>query len=115
MEDTHISILVDIFLMLVFLALGIKIWGSLLEGMKGLIPLEEPYLWSSGFMLLLNAAHFFLGLFHADDDFSEIHTRGLMTSYFDYQRIIIKIVAILTISPSVHLRQAVIAFRASKQ
>ncbi|HUT23530.1 MAG TPA: hypothetical protein VM492_04225 [Sumerlaeia bacterium] len=115
MKDTLREVVVDVFLMLVFLALGVKIWGSMLEGMKGLIPLEKPYLWSSGFMLSLNAGHFFLGLFHTDDDFSGIHARGMMTSALDYQRIIIRIIAILTISPSVYLRQAVVAYRARKE
>ena len=114
MKDTDKDILIDIFLMLIFLAVSITVWGSFLARMKGLIPLEKPYLWGSGFVLLLNTAHFFLGLFHTDDDFSNIHTRGMMTSYIDYQRIIIRFIAIITISPSVYLRQAIIAYRTRK-
>ena len=114
MKDTHTDILIDVFFMLIFLALSIKVWGFVLVRMKGFIPLEKPYLWSSCFVLLLNTAHFFLGLFRTDDNFSDIHARGMMTSYFDYQRIIIRIIAILTISPSVYLRQAIIAYRTRK-
>ena len=62
-------------------------------------------------MLLLNTAHFLLGLSRSDEDFSDIQG-GMTASYLDYQRIIIRIIAIITTSPSVHLRQAIIAYRA---
>lgn len=115
----YVEIIVDIFLMAGCLAVGIAAWGRILEAVMGLLPLkepysEQPYLLSAGFMLFLNACHFFLGLFRADDDFSHIHPRGksgLMISTLNYHMIGIKLFAIITVSPSTYLRQAIVAYR----
>jgi len=112
MTDRHSDVFVDVLLMLVFLALGVWIWGSLLKGLKDFLPVRDPYLWSGGFMLVINAGHFFFGLFRTDESFSDIHGRGMMTSYPDYIRIVTRIIALVTISPSVYMRLAIIALRA---
>ena len=111
----YVEIIVDIFLMAGCLAVGIAAWGRMLETLKTLIPLETPYLWSSGFMLSLNAGHFFLGLFKADSNpFSHLLVRGrgpVRMSYFQYKMIGVRLFAILTVGPSTFLRQAIVAYR----
>jgi len=111
MADRNSEVLVDLFLMMVFFALGVWIWGSLLKGLQNFLPVREPYLWSGGFMLVINAGHFLFGFFRTDEDFSDIHGRGMMTAYSDYLRIVVRMIALITISPSVNLRLAIIALR----
>ena len=111
MKNTSIEIGVDLFLMIVCAVFGIGLWGSLIGGMRWLIALERPHLWAAGLMLLLNTGHYIWGLFHVEDDISDIPTRGLMTSYWDFQRIVVRIVAFLTIGPSMYLRRAADLYR----
>ena len=112
-QDTSIEIVLDLIFMLVCIALGIAIWGGLIRAMDGLIPLERPYLWAAGLMLLLNTGHYLWGFFHTEDDISDIPTRGLMTNYWDYYRIGIRIFAFLTIGPSIYLQRALERYRSS--
>jgi hypothetical protein len=107
MKETPIEICIDLLFMLVCAALGITIWGGLIRAIDWLIPIERPYLWGAGLMLLLNTGHYIWGLFHTDDDISDIPTRGMMTNYWDYHRVGIRIAAFLTIGPSIYLRRAV--------
>ena len=110
-KNTTIEIGVDLFLMIVCAVFGIGLWGSLIGAMRWLIPLERPYLWAAGLMLLLNIGHYIWGLFHVEDDISDIPARGMMTSYWDFQRIAVRIAAFLTIGPSIYLRQAAELYR----
>ena len=116
----YVEIIVDIFLMAGCLALGIAAWGRILEAVMSLLPLkepysEQPYLLRAGFMLFLNAGHFFLGLFKADSNpFSHLLVRGrgpVRMSYFQYKMIGVRLFAILTVGPSTFLRQAIVAYR----
>ena len=107
MKENLIEIILDLIFMLVCTALGIGIWGGLIRAMDGLIPIERPYLWAAGLILLLNTGHYLWGLFHTDDDISDIPTRGMMTNYWDYHRVGIRIAAYLTIGPSIFLQRAI--------
>ena len=107
MKDNTIYIGVEIAFMLACIVFGVSLWGNLLGAFNWLVELGHPYLWSAGFMFIINLGHYLWGFFHTDDDFSDIPTRGMMTSYFDYQRIGIRIMALLTIGPSQHLRRAI--------
>ena len=107
MKDSTVFIGVEIVLMMICIVFGITVWGNLIGALRPLVNLGNPYLWSTGFMLFINLGHYLWGFFHTDDDISDIPTRGLMTSYFDFYRIGIKITAFLTIGPSLHLRRAI--------
>jgi hypothetical protein len=107
MKDGAIYIGVELGFMVACIAFGIGVWGRLIGVFSWLIELGNPYLWAAGLMFVLNIGHYMWGLFYADDDISDIPTRGLMTSYFDYYRISIRIFAFLTIGPSMHLRRAI--------
>ena len=106
MKDSSIQIGVEIGFMVACIVVGIRVWGGLIDAFSWLIDLGNPYLWSTALMFVINVGHYMWGLFYADDDISDIPTRGLMTSYFDYYRISIRIFAFLTIGPSMHLRRA---------
>lgn len=107
MKDRTVFIGVEIAFMMVCTVLGVSLWGNLIGALRSWVNLGNPYLWSMGFMLVINLGHYLWGFFHTDDDLSDIPTRGMMTSYFDYQRIGIRIVAFLTIGPSMYLRRAI--------
>ncbi len=51
-REKQVTIFVDLLMAVVFLAIGIKIWGSIMDGLKGLIPaIESPCLWGFPFGL----------------------------------------------------------------
>jgi len=106
MRDRSIQIWVEVGFMVACVVFGIGAWAGLIDAFSWLIEIRYPHLWSAGLLFLINIGHYIWGLFYADDDISDIPTRGLMTSYFDYYRIGIRIFAFLTIGPSMHLRRA---------
>jgi hypothetical protein len=107
MKNRNLRIAVEYFLMFVCAIVGIQIWGGLITAFEWLVPIPYPHLIAAGLLGVLNTGHFLWGLFHTDPDISDIPTQGLMTSYFDMQRIGIRILAFITIGPSVYLRQAI--------
>lgn len=107
MKDSTIYIGVEIFFLMLCTAFGVSVWGNLIGALSWLGIPGDPYLWAVGFMFVVNLAHFLWGFFHTDDDISDIPTRGMMTNYFDYYRIGLRIVAFLTIGPSMHLQRAI--------
>ncbi len=106
-NERTLRIGVEYFLMLVCIVIGIRIWGGLVTAFDWWVPVPHPHLVAAGLLGLLNVGHFMWGLFHTDPDISDIPTQGLMTSCFDLQRIGIRILAFITIGPSVYLRQAI--------
>ena len=113
MKERSIQILVEYGLMTVCIVVGIRIWGGLIAALQWLTPIPHPYLVAACLLAVLNTGHFLWGFFHTDPDISDIPTRGMMTSYFDLQRIGIRILAFLTIGPSVYLQQAIVLTRIS--
>lgn len=107
MKDTSVGIGVEVFLVAVCAALGIGLWGFLLSVIEWPVALGRPYLWATGFMLVLNLGHYVWGAFVVDHDFSDIPADGLMISWYDFQRLVWRLVALLTVGPSIHLRRAV--------
>ena len=110
-DATSLDLGVDVLFIIISAALGVYIWGTLLNVFIELLSLNRPYLWGAGLMLVFNMGHFFWGLFHTDDDLSGIHTRGMMTSYASYQMIWIRVAAFITIGPSKYLREAIRTYR----
>jgi len=115
MRERSIQILVDYFLMVACTVVGIQIWGGLITAFEWLIPIPHPYLIVTALLGILNTGHFLWGFFYTDPDISDIPTRGLMTSYFDLQRIGIRILAFITIGPSVYLKQAIEMTRSKEE
>ena len=107
MKEHSSQILVDYLLMVVCLVVGIRIWGGLITAFDWIFSIPHPYLIAAALLGVLNTGHFFRGFFYTDPDISDIPTRGLMTSYFDLLRIGVKILAFITIGPSVYLRRAI--------
>ena len=107
MNERTTQILVDYFLMVICIVVGIRIWGGLIAAFQWPAPIPHPYLIATALLGALNTGHFLWGIFHTDPDISDIPTRGLMTSYFDLQRIGIRILAFITIGPSVYLQKAI--------
>jgi hypothetical protein len=107
MNERYLRIAVEYFLMIVCAVVGIQTRGGLVTAFDWLVPKPDPYLIAAGFLGILNTGHFIWGIFYTDPDISDIPTQGLMTSYFDLQRIGIRILAFITIGPSVYLRQAI--------
>ncbi len=113
-KSSLVEIGVDIFLLLLSFVVGIKVWASLIGILSGFVPIKRPYLWSTIFMIVINAGHFFLGFFDVESDISDIPTRGIMTSFPDFVSIIARIAAFVTICPSVYLKSAVRTYRANR-
>lgn len=107
MNERTIQILVDYFLMVVCIVVGINIWGGLITAFEWLVHIPRPYLIATALMGVLNTGHFLWGIFYTDPDISDIPTRGMMTSYFDLQRIGIRIFSFITIGPSIYLQHAI--------
>lgn len=107
MKERTVQILVDLILMLICTGIGIQIWGGLIAAFEWLVPVPLPRLIATVLLAVLNTGHFLWGLFYTDPDISDIPTRGLMTSYFDLQRIGVRIMAFITIGPSVYLQRAI--------
>ena len=107
MNERTIEILVDYFLMVVCIIVGINIWGILINAFEWLFHIPHPYLIATALLGVLNIGHFLWGFFYTDPDFSDIPIRGMMTSYFDLHRIGIRILAFITIGPSYYLQHAI--------
>ncbi len=107
MKNRALEIAVEYLLMLVCAVVGIQAWAGLITAFEWLVPVPYPYLVAAGLLGILNTGHFLWGLFYTDPDISDIPTRGLMTNYFDLQRIGIRILAFITIGPSYYLQQAI--------
>ena len=110
MKDKSIEIGIELFLAALCMALGIGLCGSVLGLIKWLPILSRPYLWSTGFMLVLNVGHHVWGFFLVDNDFSDIPTDGMLTHY-DFHRLVFRLLALMTIGPSVHLGRALALLR----
>ncbi len=113
MKERVVQMLVDMALALVCTGIGIQIWGGLISAFEWLVPVPHPYLIATALLAVLNTGHFLWGLFYTDPDISDIPTRGLMTSYFDLQRIGVRILAFISIGPSVYLQRAIEVSRCS--
>jgi hypothetical protein len=109
--DNSVEIGVDIFLALLCFVLGIKVWASLIGTVRMFVQIKQPYLWSAIFMIVINVGHYLLGFFDAQPDISDIPTRGLMTSFPDIVSIISRIIAFVTICPSIYLKNAISIYR----
>jgi hypothetical protein len=107
MNERTIRILVDYFLMIVCIVIGINIWGGLITAFEWLVPFSHPYLIATVLLAVLNTGHFLWGIFYTDPDISDIPTQGMMTSYFDFLRIGIRLFAFITIGPSHYLQHAI--------
>ncbi len=107
MEEDATEFRIEILFMVVCAVAGIAIWGTLITRMRVQIPVSHPYLAATVFVGVMNVAHFCWGFFHTNADVSDIPMRGLMTTVGDWGRFWIRIVAFLTIGPSVHLRRAI--------
>jgi hypothetical protein len=107
MEEDSAEVRNQILFMVVCAVAGIAIWGTLIARMRVLIPVRHPYVAAAVFVGIINVAHYCWGFFHTTADGSDIPMRGLMTTVGDYWRVCIRILAFLTIGPSVHLRRAI--------
>ena len=107
MNERSIQILVDYLLMVVCIAVSIHIWGGLIAAFEWIVHIPHPRLIAAALIGILNTGHFLWGIFYTDPDISDIPTRGMMTSYFDLQRIGIRILSFITIGPSVYLQHAI--------
>ena len=107
MKDTSVEVGVEVFLVALGGALGIGLWGFLLSKISWPLVVRRPYLWATGFMFIINAGHYVWEAFTVDADFSDIPADGLMMSWFDFQRVVWRTLALLTVGPSIHLRRAV--------
>ena len=115
MNGRTIQILIDCILMLVCAVIGIRIWAFLITAFEWLIPIPHPYLVAAAFLAILNIGHFLWGIFYTHPDISDIPTRGLMTSYFDLHRVAVRILAFVTIGPSVYLQRAIALTRIKEE
>ena len=110
MKDESIEIGIEFSLAVLCMALGIALWGAVLGLIKWLPILSRPYLWSTGFMLIINVGHYVWSFFLVDNDFSDIPTDRMLTQY-DFHRLVFRLLALMTIGPSVHLRRALSLLR----
>ena len=116
MNERTIQILVNYLLMLVCAVIAIRIWAFLITAaFEWLIPSPHPYLIAAALIVILNIGHFLWGIFYTDPDISDIPTQGLMTSYFDLHRIALRILAFVTIGPSVYLQRAIALTRIEEE
>lgn len=115
MNERTLYKIADLVLAGICVVVGIYIWGGLIGAFNWLVPIPFPRLIAAALMAILNIGHFLWGFFHTDPDISDIHTEGIMTSYVDLQRIGIRILAFITIGPSVYIQHAIETSRSKQE
>ncbi len=112
-KPDNTEIVVVAFWLLACAAFAIGFWGYVLDELSVWIPITSPYWAGAGFIIVINACHFAWGFFHTSDDLSEVapNRPGLMMSPWEHDRIVIRIIAFLTIAPSIYLQRLVELFR----
>lgn len=86
-------------------ALCIVVWGLLLRRLQDYLAVFGPFAWSALGVGAVNAIHLLWGIFHVDDDFSDFSSDQSVWSRpaHEYDRMYVRLISIVTISPSQHL------------
>ena len=113
-EKEQLDLVVESFWLIVCSVVSAIIWGSLLGN---LVPRNKAYIIAIVILVLLNACHWLWGLFHVDNNVTDVlPSKGpLNCSYSECNRIWIRIIAVLTIAPSIYLSRVMHTIKQSQR
>lgn len=117
-KDTQVDIGVGIFWAVVCGIVASVFWGVALEFFIHLIWKVNWGIFPGVlFVFIINAAHFFFGWFHTDEDISDFESDEpiLMQSSYKPEGIHIRILAVVSIGLSLYTQHALAAYRSYKK
>lgn len=111
-SERNISIFIELFWGLICLAISGAFWGGVFIKIdEVLVKSQNGIFFTAMFLLAINLFHFIFGLFHVSENIGEVapdESKGpFMHSSWEYDRILIRIIAYLTIGFSIYLRRAI--------